>query len=175
MKGVVKAALPGTRLADLYDPDLMPPNLRRAHQALDRAVDYLYRRMGSLPSVSASNICSCCMKRCVCRCGEKEEKDTTEATTESLFKAVPELQGAIMNGETTFEFLQRGGRTEAIEICQWIENWFRAYPDDHKDELRMRLQSKKFEEFMGAYFELQIFSGLRQLDCDVEVHPTFLT
>ncbi len=31
-------------LADLYDPDLMPPNLRRAHQALDRAVDRLYRR-----------------------------------------------------------------------------------------------------------------------------------
>ena len=33
-------------LADLYDPDLMPPNLRRAHQALDRAVDRLYRRTG---------------------------------------------------------------------------------------------------------------------------------
>ena len=33
-------------LADLYDPDLMPPNLRRAHQALDRAVDRLYRRSG---------------------------------------------------------------------------------------------------------------------------------
>ena len=31
-------------LADLYDPDLMPPNLRRAHQTLDRAVDRLYRR-----------------------------------------------------------------------------------------------------------------------------------
>ena len=31
-------------LADLYDPDLMPPNLRTAHQALDRAVDRLYRR-----------------------------------------------------------------------------------------------------------------------------------
>ena len=30
-------------LADLYDPDLMPPNLRRAHHALDRAVDRLYR------------------------------------------------------------------------------------------------------------------------------------
>lgn len=30
-------------LADLYDPDLMPPNLRRAHQALDRAVDRFYR------------------------------------------------------------------------------------------------------------------------------------
>ena len=33
-------------LAELYDPDLMPPNLRRAHQALDRAVDRLYRRAG---------------------------------------------------------------------------------------------------------------------------------
>ncbi len=31
-------------LADLYDPDLMPPNLRRAHQGLDRAVDRFYRR-----------------------------------------------------------------------------------------------------------------------------------
>ena len=30
-------------LSDLYDPDLMPPNLRRAHQSLDRAVDRLYR------------------------------------------------------------------------------------------------------------------------------------
>ena len=30
-------------LADLYDPDLMPMNLRRVHQALDRAVDRLYR------------------------------------------------------------------------------------------------------------------------------------
>ena len=33
-------------LADLYDPDLMPPNLRRAHRNLDRAVDRLYRRGG---------------------------------------------------------------------------------------------------------------------------------
>jgi len=31
-------------LAELYDPDLMPPTLRRAHQALDRAVDRLYSR-----------------------------------------------------------------------------------------------------------------------------------
>ena len=34
---------PDATLSDLYDPDLMPPNLRRAHQALDRAVDRLYR------------------------------------------------------------------------------------------------------------------------------------
>ena len=44
-----RAAHPDATLADLYDPDLMPPNLRRAHQTLDRAVDRLYR-----PAVFAS-------------------------------------------------------------------------------------------------------------------------
>lgn len=39
-------AHPEATLADLYDPDLMPPNLRRAHQNLDRYVDRLYRRSG---------------------------------------------------------------------------------------------------------------------------------
>ena len=39
-----RAAYPDATMADLYDPDLMPPDLRRAHQALDRAVDRLYRR-----------------------------------------------------------------------------------------------------------------------------------
>ena len=37
---------PGATLADLYDPDLMPADLRRAHSALDRAVDRMYRRTG---------------------------------------------------------------------------------------------------------------------------------
>ena len=41
-----RVAHPDATLADLYDPDLMPPNLRKAHQALDRAVDRLYRRSG---------------------------------------------------------------------------------------------------------------------------------
>ena len=39
-----RATHPGATLADLYDPDLTPPNLRRAHRAVDRAVDRLYRR-----------------------------------------------------------------------------------------------------------------------------------
>ena len=39
-----RAAHTGATLADLYDPNLMPPNLRRAHHTLDRAVDRLYRR-----------------------------------------------------------------------------------------------------------------------------------
>jgi hypothetical protein len=41
-----RANHPGATLADLYDPDLMPPDLRRAHTALDKAVDRLYRKEG---------------------------------------------------------------------------------------------------------------------------------
>ena len=39
-----RAAYPKSTLANLYDPDQMPPDLRKAHQALDRAVDRLYRK-----------------------------------------------------------------------------------------------------------------------------------
>ena len=38
-----RAAHPTASLADLYDPDTMPADLRRAHAALDTAVDRLYR------------------------------------------------------------------------------------------------------------------------------------
>lgn len=39
-----RATWPTSSLADLYDPDTMPANLRKAHHALDLAVDRLYRR-----------------------------------------------------------------------------------------------------------------------------------
>jgi hypothetical protein len=34
----------GATLGDLYDPTVMPNDLRRAHEAIDLAVDRLYRR-----------------------------------------------------------------------------------------------------------------------------------
>ncbi len=47
-----RAAHPDATLADLYDPDLMPPNLRKAHRELDRAVDRLYRSRPTFKSES---------------------------------------------------------------------------------------------------------------------------
>jgi hypothetical protein len=41
-----RAKFPQATLADLYDPDSMPPELRKAHRALDVAVDSLYKRAG---------------------------------------------------------------------------------------------------------------------------------
>ena len=40
---VVRRSFPAATLSDLYDPDLMPPALLKAHRALDREVDKLYR------------------------------------------------------------------------------------------------------------------------------------
>ena len=39
-----QAKFPNATLADLYDPDAMPPELRKAHHKLDEAVDALYKR-----------------------------------------------------------------------------------------------------------------------------------
>ncbi len=39
-----RANYPNSALADLYDPAAMPADLRKAHQALDAAVDKLYRK-----------------------------------------------------------------------------------------------------------------------------------
>jgi hypothetical protein len=41
-----RAKFPNSTLADLYDPDTMPPELRKAHHKLDDAVDSLYKRGG---------------------------------------------------------------------------------------------------------------------------------
>jgi hypothetical protein len=41
-----RANYPGATLADLYDPDTMPPDLRKAHKTLDTAIDKLYRPQG---------------------------------------------------------------------------------------------------------------------------------
>ena len=38
-----RTKFPGSSLADLYDPLTMPPDLVKAHQELDKAVDHCYR------------------------------------------------------------------------------------------------------------------------------------
>jgi len=50
-----RAAHPDASLADLYDPVAMPPDLRRAHQALDKAVDAAYAGAGFKPAPTKSD------------------------------------------------------------------------------------------------------------------------
>ncbi|WP_428119927.1 DNA methyltransferase [Candidatus Poriferisodalis sp.] len=47
-----RTAHPDATLAEIYDPDLMPTDLRKAHRDLDRAVDRLYRGRPAFKSES---------------------------------------------------------------------------------------------------------------------------
>lgn len=95
----------------------------------------------------------------------------TKAMNEMLFKPVEQRQGVSTAQETMFEFLQRGGRNEAVEIRQWIESWFQAVPDNKRKALEGRLKSKHFKQFLGAMFELEVHGILRRLGCMIEWEP----
>ncbi len=90
---------------------------------------------------------------------------------EMLFKPVEQRHGPQTARETPFEFLQRGGRIEAVEIRQWIESWFQAIPDNRKKGIERRLKSKHFKQFLGAMFELEVHEIFRRLGCVIEIEP----
>ncbi|WP_408913401.1 DNA methyltransferase [Citrobacter freundii] len=57
---LTREEFPGYTLAQLYDPDKMPPELLIAHQTLDKAVDRLYRER---PFKDAADRLSCLLAR----------------------------------------------------------------------------------------------------------------
>ena len=81
-------------LADPYDPDAMPPDLRQAHSALDRAVDGLYRRarFASEPGARGAALWAVRAVASTTRGGsggEAEEKAGEEAIKLSELAGVP--------------------------------------------------------------------------------------
>lgn len=90
---------------------------------------------------------------------------------EMLFKPVEQRQGPSTAQETTFAFLERGGRKEAVEIRQWIESWFQAVPGKQRKVLERRLKSERFGQFLSAMFELQVHEILRRCGCMMEWEP----
>ncbi len=56
-----RTKFPDSSLADLYDPNTMPPELVKAHQALDKAVDVCYRPQPFINATKRSNFCLCRM------------------------------------------------------------------------------------------------------------------
>lgn len=92
---------------------------------------------------------------------------------EQLFGQVEQREGPIAEREAPFDFLARGGRPEAVQICSWVEKWYQKFPADHRNELKKRLQSKNRSEFMSAYFELQVFALLCRRNCRIDIHPSF--
>ena len=62
-----RAVHPDATLADLYDPDLMPLNLRRSHKPSTAPWIGSIAAPALPPNATASNTCSCSMKKCAHR------------------------------------------------------------------------------------------------------------
>ena len=85
-----------------------------------------------------------------------------------LFEPVAQWEGLGPESESTFEFLQRGGRPEAIPIRTWVEDVFHGVVAIRQEELKQRLKARPFENFIGAYFELQLHEMFCCVNCSFE-------
>lgn len=74
-------------------------------------------------------------------------------------------------GELQYWYLERSGRPEAGRIRALLEEWFAAFPEQHREELRRRLQASDDVTFLAAFSELYFHALLRALGYEVEVHP----
>ena len=89
-----------------------------------------------------------------------------------LFEPIVHRSGWIDLDESTFEFLARGGRQEASEIREWMEEEWSEIPCCRRKGLENRLRSKNFKQFIEAYFELQVHRLLRRLGLEIDIEPS---
>jgi hypothetical protein len=65
----------------------------------------------------------------------------------------------------------RSARPEVERIRELLEAWFDEYPDDEKQKLRNGFQNREYSEYLGAWWELYVFTPYRTLGYSVDVHP----
>ena len=70
-----------------------------------------------------------------------------------------------------YAFLDRVAGPVWDRIRHLIEAWAKDYSPDGRADVVRRLQSREDLEFLGAYWELFLFHGLRALGFDVSCHP----
>lgn len=95
---------------------------------------------------------------------------------EKLFENVERVEKqeaqAISEKHGALAYLQYSKQSKCIQRCRWFEEWFAQYPQEHKQKLKDQLKSKKWEQFIGALFELEIYRVLHhQLGCKVQIEP----
>ncbi len=79
--------------------------------------------------------------------------------------------GPRLYAEPSYDYLERSARPEAAKIRILLEQWYSAYPDKEKAELKARIQSRDESLFGSATFELFLFALCRSIGFHVVVHP----
>lgn len=79
----------------------------------------------------------------------------------------PIHDGPASHLESTYSFLSRSARPAAAVMRSLLEDWFRHFPDDHKQELAKRFRS----DFNVGFHELWLHELLTRFNCALEIHP----
>jgi hypothetical protein len=73
--------------------------------------------------------------------------------------------------ESEYDFLNRVAGVVFDRVRGLLEEWFEAFPTDHRSDLLPRLRSNDDTTFRGAFWELYLYRMFTLLDWQVEVHP----
>ena len=73
--------------------------------------------------------------------------------------------------ESMFSYLNLSARVPMAAARQVLEQWFAAYPDSGKDDLRARFRSPIDSQFKSAFWELYLHELFSRLGFRLEPHP----
>lgn len=73
--------------------------------------------------------------------------------------------------ESDFEYLDRSGRSEADQVRQFLNHWVSQLEDEDAKDIVGRIISNDSQNYASAIFELVLFAIMRQLGCELVVHP----
>lgn len=73
--------------------------------------------------------------------------------------------------ESIYAYLNRSARPATIKVRNLLETWFSKYPQNERKELLPRLQSPDDDVFLSSFFELFVFSLLREMGYAMTLHP----
>jgi len=72
------------------------------------------------------------------------------------------------HNEDSYAYYNQSARYEIIESRLQIEEWFKAYPDTEKNDLRNTFKN----DFNAGFFELFLFTLFYKMGYNINIHPT---
>ena len=83
-----------------------------------------------------------------CECPFPSAPVSANQGMDMLFKPdFPRTEGLAGLRENSFKYLQRSNRPQAMQIREWMEEWFDGLPPNAKGGIGARLQKRESQEF----------------------------
>jgi len=98
-----------------------------------------------------------------------------EETLETLFTDQnPTLLGFRRHAETDFGYMNSHADLPVKAARTIIEDWYKNYPADHREELARRFRSKRPSQHSGAFWELYLHELFLRMGYGIVVHAALL-